>query len=556
MKKDIPNEEKLYSKLRTNRLFLTVPTNQLQELSYMFREQFYAPGDFIFKEGDADNTLCLIAEGMVSISKVTSFGEDTELAVLEKDEFFGEFELIDGLPRSANAKALTKTELLKLDYDTFHMLLEENHIVVLNVLKQLSKRLRRTNETVVKQVEATRKTAQERINILTFLSESTQKLNSSLDLDELLDLILETAIMGTNADRGTLYLVDYEKDEIWSKVLKGEAISEIRLPLGKGIAGYVAATGDVIYTEDAYKDPRFNPEIDRISGYKTRSMLCMPMKDKYGKIIGVFQIINKLPELFRTEDEKFLEALSAHASIAIDNARTTREMVLHEQFSTVGRLAGSLLHEIKSPMNTFEVYTELLKKSSGRKDDIELAGKLGNRLQRLAAMVQEILDYCRSVSSTNMKKIQIGNLIDTIISDIRTELEKNGIHLDLQLEYTGACVLDPEKIECVFHNIIYNAIEAMKESDAKQLTISTESKNDNIQFSFRDTGAGIPEKVGNRIFNPFYTFGKKDNTGLGLSIVKKIIEEHNGRIDFESEGGKGTTFSVTLPLRLRSPFLQ
>lgn len=556
MKKTSSNTEKLYSKLRTNRLFITVPTNQLHELSYMFREQLYAPGDFIFKEGDTDNALCLIAEGMVSISKVTSFGEDTELTVLEKDEFFGEFELIDGLPRSANAKALTKTEILKLDYDTFHMLLEENHTVVLNVLKQLSKRLRKTNETVVKQVEATRKTAQERINILTFLVESTQKLNSALDLDELLDLILETAILGTNADRGTLYLVDDEKDEIWSKVLKGEAISEIRLPLGKGIAGYVAATGDVIYTEDAYKDPRFNSEIDRISGYKTRSMLCMPMKDKNGKIIGVFQIINKLPELFRTEDEKFLEALSAHASIAIENAQTTRELVLQEQFSTVGKLAGSLLHDMKNPMNTLNIYTDSFKNSSGSKDATELAGKIGSQMNRLAAMVQEIFDYCRSVSSTNMKNIQIGTLIDTVISDIGTDLEKNRIDLNLQLDYTGACVLDPEKMERVFHNIIHNAIEAMEESDTKRLTIATESTNDNIQISFRDTGAGIPVQIRNKIFNPFYTFGKKDNTGLGLSIVKKIIEEHNGIIDLESKEGSGTTFFITLPLRLRSPFLQ
>jgi signal transduction histidine kinase/CRP-like cAMP-binding protein len=556
MKKNLSNTEKLYSKLRTNMLFLTVPTSQLHELSFMFQEQTYAPGDFIFREGDTDNTLCLIAEGMVSISKITSFGEETELAVLEKNEFFGEFELIDGLPRSATAKALMKTEILKLDYDTFHLLLEENHIVVLNVLKQLSKRLRETNETVVKQVEATKKTAQERIDILTFLFESTQKLKSSLDLDELLDIILETAVKGTNADRGTLYLIDYEKDEIWSKVLKGESISEIRMPLGKGIAGYVAATGDVIYTEDAYKDPRFNPEIDRISGYKTRSMLCMPMKDKNGKIIGVFQMINKLPELFRKEDEKFIEALSVHASIAIENAQATREMILQEQFSTVCKLAGSLLHDIKDPIHTFSIYTESLKKGSDSKDSIILVEKIGHQMQRLATTVQEIRDLCRNVSSTSMKNILIGDLIDKILPEINTELEKNRIHLNLQLEYTGDCVLDPEKMERVFHTLIDNASEAMQERNTKVLTIAIESKNDNLYITFRDTGTGIPEGIRNKIFNPFFTFGKKDNMGLGLSIVKKIIEEHNGIIDVESEEGKGTKIFIVLPLRLRSPFLQ
>lgn len=553
MKND--NIEAIYSKLRTNKMFLTVPTDQLREISYLFRYSEYLPGDFIFSEGDTDNALCLIADGMVLISKKTSYGDETELAILEKNDFFGELELLDELPRSATAKALVKTEILKLDYDTFHLLLEENHTVGLNVLKQLSVRLRKTDQTVVKQVEATRQNAQKRIDLLTALFEAAKKVNSSLDLDELLRIILETATEGTNADRGTLYLIDYEKNEIWSKILQNQSISEIRMPLGKGIAGYVAQTGDVIYTEDAYKDPRFNPEIDRITGYRTRSMLCMPMRDKNGHIIGVFQLLNKESELFKKEDEKFIEALSAHASIAIENARVTQEMLLNERFSTVGTMASSILHDLKSPMHTIKIYTEALRKISGSEEAVDLADEIITQIDKLVSMVQEILDFSRGVSSTNMRKIEIGTFVDNVFSFLEKEIKNHNLTLNKKLEYTGPCVLDPDKIERVFFNIVNNAIDAMSDHGSGVITVATKSIDNKLQIIFRDTGKGIPEEIQKNIFDPFFTFGKKHGTGLGMSIVKKIIEEHNGVIEFETGKGKGTTFYIYLPLRLRTPFL-
>jgi sigma-B regulation protein RsbU (phosphoserine phosphatase) len=108
-------------------------------------------------------------------------------------------------------------------------------------------------------------------------------------------------------------------------VLKGDQHIDIRMPTGSGIAGYVAATGDTLNIPDAYFDPRFNPEIDKISGYRTRSILCMPMKNKDGVIIGVFQLLNKHAGTFTADDENILDALSVHAAIALENAR------LHEQ---------------------------------------------------------------------------------------------------------------------------------------------------------------------------------------------------------------------------------
>lgn len=146
-------------------------------------------------------------------------------------------------------------------------------------------------------------------------------LNSTLDLDRILSIILDTAIKNLSADRGTVYLMDYEKKELWSKVLQGDNIVEVRLPLGQGIAGHVAETGKKVMLRDVYKDPRFNPDFDRRTGYRTRTMLCMPMKNRNDQLIGVFQILNKKDGYFTLDDVKFLDTLSVDACIAIENAR-------------------------------------------------------------------------------------------------------------------------------------------------------------------------------------------------------------------------------------------
>ena len=129
---------------------------------------------------------------------------------------------------------------------------------------------------------------------------------------------------------------------------------EIRLPIGKGLAGFVAEKGETILIPDTYADPRFNPEIDKQSGYRTRNMLCMPMKNKDGKLIGVFQLLNKKEGAFDAEDVNFIDAFSAHASVAIENARLAQEMVQNERLSAVGRMASVIIHDIKNPMGALK----------------------------------------------------------------------------------------------------------------------------------------------------------------------------------------------------------
>jgi len=185
----------------------------------------------------------------------------------------------------------------------------------------LSVRLRTLNNHFVKELEQARQNTLRELGKLGRLIEATKSVNSTLELGKLLNVILETALGVVDGDRGTVYLLDEQKQELWSRVLKGEEDIEIRLPLGKGIAGYVAATGDTLNIPEAYFDSRFNPEVDRTTGYHTHSILCMPMRNNSGKIIGALQLLNKRNGPFTQEDESFIDALSVHAAIAVENAR-------------------------------------------------------------------------------------------------------------------------------------------------------------------------------------------------------------------------------------------
>jgi serine phosphatase RsbU (regulator of sigma subunit) len=198
------------------------------------------------------------------------------------------------------------------------------------------------------------------------LVDAAHTLHSTLDQDELLGLILETASKAVDAERGTVYLVSEDGKEIWSRVVAGSESLVIRLPLGRGIAGAVARTGEVVRIDDAYQDPRFDPSTDRRSGYRTRSILCAPIKNRKGVIVGVFQLLNRRGGAFDETDVEVLNALSVQAALAIENAalhkasiekeRQDREIraaqaiqraLLPERGDrTVGRLAVAAMNEL------------------------------------------------------------------------------------------------------------------------------------------------------------------------------------------------------------------
>ena len=146
-------------------------------------------------------------------------------------------------------------------------------------------------------------------------------LGSTLDLNELLEVVLDRVSRLMEADRSTLYLLDEESGELWAKIAQGEEASEFRLRVGEGLAGWVAKTGKTLNIKDVYQDPRFDSAWDKQFGYRTRSTLCVPLKNQHGRTIGVVQVLNKHEGYFTTDDEGLLIALGSQAAVSIENSK-------------------------------------------------------------------------------------------------------------------------------------------------------------------------------------------------------------------------------------------
>src|SRR5688572_23774858 len=165
---------------------------------------------------------------------------------------------------------------------------------------------------------------------LALVQEIGQALSSALDLDRLLALIMEKITILMEADRSTLYLFSDDGTQLWSKVTQGDqggGTIEIRLKVGEGIAGWVAASGETVNIPDAYNDKRFYPAVDLRSGYRTRSILCMPMRNNQGATIGVIQVLNKADGPFTADDEALLAALASQAAVSIENSKLYHSVV-------------------------------------------------------------------------------------------------------------------------------------------------------------------------------------------------------------------------------------
>jgi signal transduction histidine kinase len=147
-------------------------------------------------------------------------------------------------------------------------------------------------------------------------------MSSGLELDRLLALIMDKVTQLMEADRSTLYMLSDDGATLWSKVLQGDEFSVIRLAVGEGIAGWVAASGEVVNIPDAYTDDRFQPAMDVKSGYRTRSILCAPMRNSKGELIGVLQVLNKQAGgPFTSDDGDLLTALATQAGMSIENSK-------------------------------------------------------------------------------------------------------------------------------------------------------------------------------------------------------------------------------------------
>lgn len=315
------------------------------------------------------------------------------------------------------------------------------------------------------------------------------------------------------ADRCSIFLYDANTDELWSTVALGMGEQVIRIPSGVGIAGYCFKTRQTVNLEDAYTDPRFNKEIDAHTGYRTRSLLCTPIYNRDGGLLGVIQLLNKKDGVFTKEDEVFLKTFGNHASVFIEMAQLQKARIdaLEESRKELERLnqvktkaLDHLSHELRTPLAVIKGNLLILK----RKLKSQLAPVGGEKffealekhLNRLLEIQQETDKIVRSY-----KEIEGGFLPDKleqfvsllpfagqILEKIRERAEHRDIRFYLEGPKGYSVSIDPRILEDVLEGLLKNAVG--NTPDEGMIRILLEQKDQRPLLKIQDFGIGITEE--------------------------------------------------------------
>ncbi len=402
---------------------------------------------------------------------------------------------------------------------------------------------------------------------LSRLLEVGKAINAEMDLDALLTLIVERATRLLQADRSSLFLVDREKKELWTKVAEGLETTEIRIPLGTGIAGAVAVSGETVNIADAYADARFNPEVDRKTGYRTRTILCLPMRDKTGEILGVFQVLNKREGEFGKEDEEVLAAVASQAAIGLENARLYDDLKqAYDRIKQLDQMKSDFLanisHELRTPLTPIIGYMDMMANESlGPITEQQRKGLevMQQSVDRMRHLVEDLLSFVRMEQrqlTLQGTPFEVGTFVAEVAATQRPKAQGKGLPLTVRVP-EGTLVVKGDRGELVrvLAHLIDNAIKFTNEGEVtvSAAPVTTEEGRPAVEIAVGDTGMGIPPEEGDRIFQRFYQVDASSTrryggTGLGLAIVKEIVEAHGSRIVVETALGKGSRFSFRLPV--------
>ena len=241
-----------------------------------------------------------------------------------------------------------------------------------------------------------------------------------------------------------------------------------------------------------------------------------------------------------------LEKQNKQLEIAYQKLKKTQdELISTEKLSVIGKFASLIIHDIKNPMSNIRAYAELIKMSHKSDEKImKSTGVIITEVDRLTKMTSELLEFARGEINLNKTPINLSSLIETLIDTIIEELKKKSIQIVFNEKIDALVLLDSEKFKRVFYNLVSNAIDAIMTNGV--ITIKIFEKDQWILCSINDNGEGMDSETASKIFEPFYTT-KKKGTGLGMAIVKSIIESHNGMIQVTSSKGTGTEFNIYLP---------
>lgn len=396
----------------------------------------------------------------------------------------------------------------------------------------------------------------------------TALINSSLRIEDVLNYAMEWAEEFMDAEASTVYELDEEKNELFIRIARGEKkepVERIKFELGQGISGHVVQTGQPMVIQDVSKEKRFSPKFDRITGFRTRSMICVPLILR-GKTIGALQVLNKKSgDLFTQVDVEVLTSMSQHISMAMENAKLYRrlekkfelnarelktaqdKLIRSERLVAMTHLVQGVAHEIRNPVTTIGGFTRRIKKILKRNPEVDkYLNTILKESERLESLVRQLHEYT-SVLAATLALDDIKATLHEVVNKFEPVARKQGVAVVTKIDESLPLTrMASSQIMTALSNIMQNSLDSMP--NGGQLVLEAKQRNNQIFIKILDTGCGIRQEYLNSVYDPFFS-SKTHGAGLGLAVVYQIVNNHDGEITIQSQEGKGTSVIIQLPVR-------
>ena len=394
--------------------------------------------------------------------------------------------------------------------------------------------------------------------LVTVLSKVGQALAANLSTTAVLSASLGAIQDALSAQASSIFLADPDTGELRVYLADPEhegSLKSLVLPRGKGLSGWVAEHGQPLLVADAHEDPRFDPTSDLKTGFRTRSVICVPLR-VLGQDLGVVTVLNKNDGSSFTERELLLlRATAALVAMALDNARRHEELLQAQRLAAVGETISSLAHCIKNVLTGINAGTFFINEAIGKQN---MAGvKKGwdiadTNMKFLSELVLNMLSYARDRKPV-VQPTDINRLCKDLISLVSQQAREKEVSVNLEAdESLPKMLVDSTGLRRSLLNLLGNAIDACAESKGT-VTVSVASADKQwSNISIADTGTGISPENLKKLFTVFFSTKGNRGTGLGLPVSQKIIAEHGGRLEVDSVLGEGTTFTAVLPYEIPS----
>jgi adenylate cyclase len=340
--------------LKQSPLFCELTFDEIDQFVDFISEKTFAKDELIIEQDTLGESFFILIAGGLKVFRVGEYHEVITLGSVLPGECIGEMGFFSDGRRSASISADVDSRLIEIKYVDLEKAFDFIPKLSRNFLKIVTRRLHRSNlkfqDTVIKSrhLESTFTGFRNLIDL-------SHVLKFRLGIEGLIERVVMTASSVLKAERASLFLMDVIEGELWSKVAEGESHREIRIPVGTGIAGWVAQNDQMVNINNVYKDPRFNPVVDKRTGFRTHSILCGPVKNLEGEIVGVIQAINKKGGDFNKSDEELFKAFAYQTAISVEN------FYLYNKMSTNCRNLSLFLDISMSLSETLEL-TPLIEK--------------------------------------------------------------------------------------------------------------------------------------------------------------------------------------------------